>query len=185
MHAVDKAFLEVNRADFLPDRFKHMAAIDAPLPIGYGQTNSQPSTVRQMLLWLGAEPGNKVLDIGSGSGWTTALLAALVQPGGKVYAVEKIKQLLDAGKANCKKAGVFGAEFFPAGNEYGLAGYAPYDRILVSASARELPEGLISQLVVGGKLVIPVGGTIWEITRTHESGYSQVAHPGFKFVPLV
>lgn len=156
-----------------------------PLTIGHGQTNSQPTTVKMMLEWLDVKPGKKVLDVGSGSGWTTALLAYLVGTRGKVYAVERVPELVKFGRENNKKAGVTNTEFFEAGKTYGLPQHAPYDRILVSASARELPPELPGQLKVGGKLVIPVREDILEITKTGKETYKTITHPGFVFVPLV
>src|SRR5665647_2106120 len=90
MRKIDEAFKAVPRIDFLRPEHKDQHELDVPLPIGSGQTNSQPSTVRQMLLWLDPQPGDKILDVGSGSGWTTALLAHLVGPTGTIYAVERI-----------------------------------------------------------------------------------------------
>jgi protein-L-isoaspartate(D-aspartate) O-methyltransferase len=185
MDRIDQAFKAVKRANFVPHEVKKAADIDMPLPIGFGQTNSQPTTVRMMLRWLDPKPGDKVLDVGSGSGWTTTLLAYLVGSKGKVYAVERIPQLLEFGKENCQRAGVKNVEFFKAGKEYGLPDKAPFDRILVSASAQELPAGLPSQLKVGGKMVIPVASNILEITRASEQDYETQVHLGFVFVPLV
>ncbi len=161
------------------------ADIDMPLPIGYGQTNSQPSTVRRMLEWLDARAGERILDVGSGSGWTTALLATLVGPTGSTYAVEKVPELVKFGRENCRRSSVHNATFFPAGVTYGLPEYAPYDRILVSAAARELPYDLLRQLKVGGKIVMPINDTIVEITENKGDDMNIVEHPGFAFVPLV
>jgi len=184
MNKITEAFQTIDREQFLPPHLRGQADIDAPLPIGYGQTNSQPTTVRIMLEWLDPQPGDKILDVGSGSGWTTALLSYLVGPQGKVYAVERVPRLVEFGFANVKRAGIANAEFFQAGSMFGLPQHAPYDRILVSATAKKLPQELIDQLKPSGKLVMPVGSTIYEITRTKD-GIDTVPHPGFAFVPLV
>lgn len=185
MDRVAKAFRDVPRENFLPAGLKEEADLDIPLGIGHGQTNSQPTTVRMMLEWLDVKPGNKVLDVGSGSGWTTALLAYLTGPKGKVYAVERIPQLVEFGRSNVKSLGIKNAEFFRAGDRYGLSKFAPYDRILVSASAKKMPEELLEQLDPGGKLIIPVVSNIWEITKRPGGSFEHELHPGFSFVPLI
>ena len=162
-----------------------MAKIDSPLPIGHGQTNSQPSTVKKMLAWLDAKPGDMVLDVGSGSGWTTALLSYIVGSKGYVYAVEKVPELVTFGRKNNKKLGIKNVKFFEAGESYGLPEHAPFDRILVSASAENLPHELIEQLKPGGKLVIPVKNDILEITKKPNGDVMTLIHPGFVFVPLI
>lgn len=184
MDEVDKAFQMVQRADFLPAAVRLYADEDRPLQIGYGQTNSQPSTVRQMLTWLDVQSGHKVLDVGSGSGWTTALLANIVGDNGKVFAVERIPQLLKMGADNCSRLGIKNVQFVQAGQHCGLPQYAPFDRILVSASARKLPDELINQLKISGKIVIPVLDEILEITKTSKTKFQTIIHPGFIFVPL-
>lgn len=185
MDKVDRAFEKVDRSLFIPSELKHKSHIDAPLLIGYGQTISQPTTVRWMLEWLEVSSGDKVLDVGSGSGWTTALLSYLVGPKGKVYAVERIPELLAFGEENCKRAEVKNARFYPAGEVFGLDEEAPFDRILVSASAVELPEELLGQLKTGGKMVIPVVNDVLEISKTSKGDYDTKTHPGFSFVPLI
>jgi protein-L-isoaspartate(D-aspartate) O-methyltransferase len=185
MDTIDQAFQKIHREDFVPESVRDQAYIDAPLPIGSGQTISQPYTVHLMLEWLDAKSGEIIMDVGSGSGWTTALLSKIVGPKGKIFAVEIIPELLKFGHDNCKNAGIKNAQFFKAGKEYGLPKYSPYDRILVSASAKELPQELLTQLKVGGKLIIPVQDDILEITKISKHDFTSVTHPGFIFVPLV
>ncbi len=185
MNSLNRAFKMVTRAGFLPPAMQDASDFDAPLPIGYGQTNSQPSTVRLMLAWLDPRPGEKILDVGYGSGWTTALLANLVGPTGLVYAVEKVPELVRFGAANCRRFGVDNARFFAAGDSVGLADFAPYDRILVSAASSKLPAELLKQLKVDGTMVIPIKHSIAVITKTGADHYDSVEHPGFVFVPLV
>lgn len=185
MDAVEQAFMKNPRKNFLPDEAAADAGVDVPLPIGFGQTNSQPATVRMMLEWLELEPGNKVLDVGSGSGWTTALLAYLVGSRGKVYAVERVPELVELGRSNCREAGTKNTVFYKAGKKYGLPQFAPYDRILVSAAASTIPEDLLDQLKDGGKMVIPVGSDVLEIVKESDENYDISAHAGFAFVPLV
>ena len=183
--SIDEAMEAVRRTDFLPAETKELGGFDTPLPIGYGQTNSQPTTVRLMLEWLDPQPGDKILDVGSGSGWTTALLSCLAGPKGRVYAVEKVPELVDFGAENCRRFGVKNASFFAAGKTFGLEEHQPYDRILVSAAAGELPAELIKQLKIGGTMVIPVNHSIFVIHKTGNDSYEEEEHPGFVFVPLL
>jgi protein-L-isoaspartate(D-aspartate) O-methyltransferase len=185
MVRVQEAFRAVRRADFVAPELREQADVDTPLPIGFGQTISQPTTVKLILSWLDPMPGDEVLDVGSGSGWTTALLAHIVGPQGTVYAVERIPELVEFGRDNCRRLSIENAFFFQARREYGLREHAPYARILVSASARELPAELLDQLSIPGKLVIPVQYDILEVTKTAEDEYRTRTHPGFAFVPLV
>jgi len=179
------AFAKFDRQNFIPKEIKNLANNDWALPIGYEQTISQPTTVKLMLHWLDAQPGDKVLDVGSGSGWTAALLSHIVGLKGKIYAVERVPELVEFGQENTQRAGVKNTQFFTAGEEFGLPAEAPFDRILVSASADELPQGLIDQLKVGGKMVIPVHNDILEITKKSDKDLDIKKHPGFVFVPLL
>lgn len=184
MDALDEAFTAVDRSRFVPAAYQSSANADSPLPIGYGQTISQPSTVRLMLEWLDVHPGDQVLDVGSGSGWTTALLSHLVGSKGHVYGVDVIPELVEMGQENCLRAGVHNTSFFEASKVYGLPSDAPYERILVSASAQGVPEELRSQLKNGGKMVIPIRNEIFEITKTQDGEWETAVHAGFVFVPL-
>lgn len=180
-----KAFETVDRRLFVPEDLRDLASVDRALPIGFGQTISQPTTVDLMLGWLEVEPGDNVLDVGSGSGWTTALLAYLVGAKGRVYGVEIIEELLEFGRANCQKLNFHNVSFHPAGQVLGLPSQAPYQRILVSAEASHLPKELVDQLAVGGKLVVPVGNDIFEVEKRTEKKLDIIRHPGFIFVPLI
>lgn len=181
---LERAFRAVPRHRFLPQELQPLATADYPLPIGWGQTISQPTTVLFMLVWLDVRPGHRVLDVGSGSGWSSALLAHLSGPGGKVEAVERISELLAFGQRNVKELGFKNVSFHLAGETVGWPAAAPYDRILVSASAPRLPADLLHQLRPGGKAVVPVGNDIAEVSDTPD-GLQITRHPGFLFVPLV
>jgi protein-L-isoaspartate(D-aspartate) O-methyltransferase len=183
-----EAFREVNRVDFVPERLKNEVAIDAPLPIGFGQTISQPLTVAFMLELLQPQAGDRVLDIGSGSGWTTALLAYCAGGGGKIFAVERLPEIYEFGKKNISKynyieKGIVKAVCADA--SHGLAGEAPFDKILVSAAAEEIPVKIKKQLKIKGRLVIPVRNSIWLIERKSENEFDEQEFYGFSFVPLV
>lgn len=185
MDRVERAFAEIPRENFVPEATKHESWKDSALPIDYGQTISQPSTVEMMLRWLEPEPGNKILDVGSGSGWTAALLSHIVGSKGKVYGVERIPQLVQFGRENNKRLGIKNAVFFKAGKHLGLPEHAPYDRILVSAAAQKFPDKLLEQLKPGGKVVVPVKNDIVEVKKEKDGHVTASAHSGFVFVPLI
>lgn len=182
---VDEALAAVPRARFLPRRLRKQAAYDGPLPIGHGQTNSQPRTVSDMLRLLDVMPGHRVLDVGSGSGWSTALLGHLTGPTGLVRGVEVLEDLATWGAANLSAAGMTWASIQPA--QDGVLGWppdAPYDRILVSADGGRLPDELIDQLAVGGRMVIPVAGRMLVVERD-DLGVHRTHHGYYRFVPLI
>lgn len=180
------AFERTPRRGFLRRRDRGVAAIDAPIPIGCGATNSQPSTVATMLEELSPRPGDKVLDVGAGSGWTTALLAELVGPSGRVVGVELVPALVRFANSNLARidrpwASVRAAE----PNVLGVPEEAPFDRILVSAMADELPDRLIAQLAPSGVLVAPVDGQMVRATRRPDGGLDEERFGRYTFVPLI
>lgn len=161
------------------------ASYDGPLAIGHGQTNSQPKTVMSMLRLLDVQPEHRVLDVGSGSGWTTALLAHLVGPAGRVYGVELVPELVAFGANNLVATNQPWATIEQADPAHlGLPAQAPYDRILVSAQPRELPPELIDQLGEGGVMVIPVAGTMLRVVR-RGAEVEVTEHGSYSFVPLL
>ena len=184
MDRVAEAFAAVPREGFLPARERRAAGYDGPLPIGLGQTNSQPRTVESMLRLLDVKPGHKVLDVGAGSGWTTALLATLTGPSGRVLGVELEPELVEFGTANLDACDFPWASIHVARpGVLGLPGAAPFHRILVSAMARSLPEELVDQLHTGGVMVIPVHGTMLRVSRSMR-GTAVTRHGSYRFVPL-
>ncbi len=177
------AFSAVDRAWFVPAQYHARAYEDVPLPIGEGQTISQPSTVAFMLELLELASGQQVLDIGTGSGWTTALMAHAVSPDGTVLGIERIPELVTLGQGNLRAAGSEHATIREA-RALGAPEEAPFDRILVSAAARNLPATLVEQLKVGGILVMPVRHMIVKVTR-RTTDHLIERHDGFVFVPLI
>lgn len=182
---VEEAMRRAPRAHYLPRAVRHAAGVDRPLSIGDGVTNSQPSTVRTMLKLLDVRPGQRILDVGSGSGWTTAILAHLVGEQGAVLGVELIVRLVHESAERLRAAGLTHASVRVA--EPGVLGApdaAPFDRILVSAEASEVPAELVDQLVDGGLMVAVVRDRLVTVTR-HGNDTDVVLAPGrYRFVPL-
>ena len=199
-----EAFRKIKRVDFLPQDIKNLAELNEALPIGYGQTISQPLVVAFMLEKIQPEPGDKILDIGSGSGWTTALLSEIVGEQGKVFAIEVVPELVEFGRKNTEKydfvkKGI--AEFILADGSKGFPnissrpeGVRPssaeglaegFDKILASASAQKIPQSWKDQLKTGGRIVTPVGNSIWLLIKKSEETFEETEYPGFVFVPLI
>ena len=180
------AFYKINRIDFLPEDLKSEAQINAPLPIGCGQTISQPLTVAFMLELLQPKRGYKILDVGSGSGWQSSLLAYITGDEGRVIAIERIPELSEFGKENSEKYNFRNLEFVVGNGSVGYKKEAPYDRIIVAAAAFDkIPDELKSQLKIGGIMVIPVKNSIWLVIKKEENKFEEKEFPGFVFVPLV
>ena len=197
---IEAVMRRVRREGFLPGDVKRHAGLNSALPIGFGQTNSQPSTVADMMELLDVPTGARVLDVGSGSGWSTAILAELVGPAGEVHGVELVPALVERGRANLEAFDVPWAEIHPAEpGVLGLPGLAPFDRILVSAMADSLPDGLIAQLAPGGIMVAPADGEMYRVRRARGAdddgaddgtgaGVEDItitAHGAYRFVPLL
>ncbi|MDD4855400.1 MAG: methyltransferase domain-containing protein [Sulfuricurvum sp.] len=183
--ALIDAFRRCDRTLFVPEEMYTNTYSDYPLSIGMGQTISQPTTVAIMLELLHPQAGNKVLDIGSGSGWTTALLASAVGKNGYVEGVERIPFLVEYGKRSLSKLHIENASIELANpSVLGKPGHL-YDRILVSASAPDMPMRLLEQLSPTGVLVIPILESVWRITKDEDGALNGYELPGFRFVPLI
>jgi len=182
------AFEEVDRADFVPESLKASVYDNIPLPIGYGQTISQPYTVAFMLSTLDVPEGGKILEAGAGSGWQTALLAHLVGKKGRVYAFEIIPELKEFGEKNLARSYPDLAKrvtFFAKSAERGLPKEAPFDRIIAAAMLPDIPDAWREQLKTGGKMVFPFRGSIYVLTKKSDTEFEKEVFPGFVFVPFV
>lgn len=183
-----EAFSVIRRVEFVPEDLESQSEVNIPLPIGHGQTISQPLTVALMMELLDPKEGQVILDVGSGSGWTTALLSYIVGEKGKVVGIERVPELCEFGKKNVEKFGFIRkgiAEMQCGDGRKGYPKHAPYDRILVSAMADEIPQALKEQLKIGGKLVVPVHNDIWFVEKKSDKDFYKEEYPGFSFVPLI
>jgi protein-L-isoaspartate(D-aspartate) O-methyltransferase len=208
-----EAFKKIKRVDFLPEDSKDLAELNEALPIGFGQTISQPLVVAFMLEQLAPREGDKILDIGSGSGWTTALLAEIVGERGKIIAIDIMPELVEFGIKNIEKYNFIKKGTVECICADGSKGYPDYtsrpelaegfDKILVSATAQELTSAWKKQLKTGGRVVTPIGSSIWLFIKKAEKEVAEasphlpphparqgavfegIEYPGFVFVPLI
>ena len=180
-----EAFESIDRADFILEDYKVEAYEDYPLPIGSGQTISQPTTVAFMLELLDPQKGEKILDVGSGSGWTTTLLSKMVGEKGNVLGVEIVPELVSFGKENIAKYNFKNSEIIQASDVLGVPEKSPFDKILVSAVGEEIPSKLVDQLKEGGILVAPVKDSVCTIEKKKDNETIVKEYPGFVFVPLI
>ncbi len=181
------AFRAIDRADFVPAALASQAYINAPLPIGEGQTISQPLTVAFMLELLQPMVGHTVLDIGSGSGWQTALLAHIVGTKGRIISLERIRLVYAFGRRNVSNYSYIKSgrvEMFCRDATDGYPDSAPYDRIIAAASTSSLPTAWLEQLATPGKLVAPIGSSLVLREKNAKGDWQQKTFPGFYFVPF-
>lgn len=184
--ALIEAFSRIDRKDFVPPEYQDQAYEDYPLPIGSGQTISQPYTVAFMLELLQPQKAEKILDIGSGSGWTTALLAQVVGKDGRVIGTELQAELVRFGQDNLAKYNFPWAEIHQVQKGgLGFSKEAPFDKILVSAAAPEVPQELLLQLTENGVMVLPVQDAVVKIQKIPGKEPVMQRFEGFAFVPLL
>ena len=182
---VISAFRSVPRQDFVPAEYQSEAYADYPLPIGHGQTISQPYMVALETQCLALKGGEKVLEIGTGSGYQAAILSRIAK---EVYSVERFAGLAAGSEARMKKLGYLNVMVKVGDGTMGWEEHAPYDGIVVTAGAPGIPPGLVKQLKEGGRLVIPIGsefGQVLTIAEKHVADIKTTEVCGCVFVPLV
>jgi len=190
-----EAFYKIDRTDFVLEKYKNEAYEDYPLPLEFGQTISQPLTVAFMLELLNPLPGEKILEIGAGSGWVSALLAYCVSKNNskikrhpKIIAIERIPELKDFAIKNISKYNFIEKGIVEVILGDGSKGYqkeAPYDKIIAAASAEKIPVAWKNEIKIEGKIVAPVLNSIEVHKRLNESDFDIKIYKGFSFVPLI
>ena len=185
--AVIEALRAVPRHEFVPEEFLSQAYENHPLPIGYGQTISQPYIVALMSQAAGVSAGDTVLEIGTGSGYQAAVLAELVD---QVYSIEIISPLAEHSAATLARLGYDNIITSQADGYFGWEEHAPFDAIVVTAAPDHIPQPLVQQLKIGGRLIIPVGPVggfqkLWLVTRESEDEVRTVDLGGVRFVPFI
>ena len=185
--SIISAFANIKREEFIPEEYRQMAYHDVALPIGNNQTISQPYTIATMLSLLHVKKGQKILEIGSGSGYVLALLSNIVGETGTVFGIEIIKNLADNSKKVLKS--YRNVRIYNQDGKDGLKFHSPFDRILISAACEEVPKAILDQVKPGGMLVAPIGSSQQQsITaiKKHESFSIKVKEiPGFVFVRFI
>ncbi len=182
------AFRAIDRALFVPAEYRAEAYGNYPLPIGSDQTISQPLTVAFMLELLEPKPGERILDVGAGSGWQTALLASIVGDRGEVIALERVASFVARAEASLEhyhfvENGT--VKIFPGDGSKGLEAAAPFDRVIAGAAARFIPPAWKEQVRIGGRIVAPIKQSIYVLDKTGPDAFTERHFFGFTFVPLV
>lgn len=183
-----KAFQAIDRADFVPSNLLDKAYENYPLPIGYGQTISQPYTVAFMLELLQPQPAQNILDVGSGSGWQTTLLANIVGPSGHVTSIERISKLASQSKKNLAKYKFIDHEIVDIRSKNAIDGApdaAPFDRIIAAAEVDKIPPAWLDQLKIEGRLITPQHSNLVVVDKKTKQDFQVKTIPGFSFVPFI
>jgi len=185
---IEEALRKYRREFFVPEECKHLAYRDFPISIGFNQTISQPSTVVAMTEALEVKPGEKVLEIGTGSGWQSAILSYLVGERGHVYTIEILEDLAEFARSNLNNVGIKNVEVFVGDGSLGMKEKAPFDKIIVTAACPDIPKPLLDQLKVGGIMVLPIGNLYLQdmfVIKKLKDKIDKKSIGSFMFVPLV
>jgi len=185
---VEEALRKYRREFFVPDEVKHMAYRDFPLSIGFNQTISQPSTVVAMTEALEVKPGEKILEVGTGSGWQSAILSCLIGDKGRVYTIEILEELAEFARSNLNRVGIKNVEVLVKDGSLGLKEKAPFDKIIVTAACPDIPKPLLEQLKINGIMVLPIGNLYLQemfVIKKLKDKIEKKSIGSFMFVPLV
>lgn len=184
---VELAIRNAPRHEFVPTLLIEKAYDDSPIQIMKNQTISQPSVVSRMTEWLDVQEGQKILEIGSGSGWQTAILAYLVGSG-SVYSLERHSELAEFAKKNLDKLGILNVKVISGDGGFGYPEESPFDRIIITAACKKIPDLLLEQLAINGLLIAPVGVYPQSLVllKKTSSGVVEIKNqPGYVFVPFL
>ena len=184
---VESVIRKTPRHEFVPTLLKEEAYEDIPLSIMKNQTISQPSVVSRMTEWLDVREGQKVLEVGSGSGWQSAILSYLVGHG-KIYSIERHSELVNFAKKNLDKLGINNVEVILGDGSLGLSKESPFDRIIITAACEKIPQSLFEQISINGLLIAPVGEFTQSLVLLKKTSQGVVEiknEPGYVFVPLL
>ena len=179
------AFFKIDRINFVPDEFRSEAYFDIPVPIFSGMTTSQPSTIAFMLEKVRPRKGQKVLEIGTGSGYLTALLAVLVGERGKVFSIEYFPELKEFAEANLRRYDFKNIVLLAGDGKAGLSKEAPFDKIVSSAETKEIPKAWEEQLKIGGSILTPIDSKIVLAKKVAKDKFDAEFFSAFSFVPLL
>jgi protein-L-isoaspartate(D-aspartate) O-methyltransferase len=185
---IEEALRKYRREFFVPEECKHLAYRDFPISIGFNQTISQPSTVVAMTEALEVKSGERVLEIGTGSGWQSAILSYLVGEKGHVYTIEILEDLAEFARSNLNNVGIKNVEVFVGDGSLGMKEKAPFDKIIVTAACPDIPKPLLDQLKVGGIMVLPIGNLYLQdmfVIKKLKDKVEKKSIGSFMFVPLV
>jgi protein-L-isoaspartate(D-aspartate) O-methyltransferase len=185
--AILDAFLAVPREAFISPDYAHLAYGDHPLPIEAGQTISQPYIVALTIQAAGIKPGDKVLEVGAGSGYAAAVISRIA---GKVIAIERQHDLVEVARQRLERLGYDNITIVEGDGTKGCPDEAPFDAIVAAASGSHVPEAFIAQLAPGGRVVMPIGGPGWvqelvKVTKQEDGVLKQENLGGVRFVPLI
>ncbi len=183
--AIINAFFQIDRINFVPDEFKGEAYFDIPVPIFSGMTTSQPSTIAFMLEKLQPRKGEKVLEIGTGSGYLTALLSVLVGESGKVFSIEYFPELKNFAELNLRRYNFKNVTLLIGDGKNGIAGEVPFDKIVSSAETKEIPRAWEKQLKIGGSILTPIDSKIILAKKVAKNKFDAEFFSAFSFVPLL
>ncbi|MFA5387014.1 MAG: protein-L-isoaspartate O-methyltransferase [Candidatus Paceibacterota bacterium] len=199
-----RAFQEIKREDFMPEEFKDYAELNQAFPIGWGQSISQPLIVAFILERLQPQNGDKILEIGTGSGWVTALSAQIIskknetagaeQAKGLIVSLEAISEIKETARENLAKYGFIEKKLVELCVADGFKGYPKisersdlsggFDKIFSTSSVKELPKEWKEQLKIGGTIVSPIGNSIWQFFKAREDKFEEKEYPNFSFSPI-